>query len=320
MATPIGQRTDGSYIYAPEYEGPVQPGYNEELFRSRGTYQPITNTSGGTLSGSNSGSDGGSDDEEYGLSEDELNDAYDYQKDVLEGELGAAEDQYELSTGKLSDALKGVGTQVGKSKVDAKDTYETDVKTSADSAKSIERKNRNILRALGILGSSAAGEMLSKPWNQFDQNKAVMLQSLTKRVRDLDDYLVQKTNEHASMVKELEMKYNQIKANIQRDLSFNDIERSNALQQLQLARQQRIAEVKELQSKAEQSVSTYQSQIAAELPKFNNFATGSNLSGIQGSAINTSGVGTAKQPSTVGVYQQEKNRYGDLLSDTTALI
>lgn len=223
-------------------------------------------------------------------------------REELEAQRGYAEQQKARSLSNLGAALEGVKGTVKSSKEEAQSRYDKDVKTAADTAQGVERKNRNVLRALGILGSSAAGEILSKPWTQFDQQKADLREGVRMRFQQLDDFMVQKSQEHANMVADLEDKYSSLVNGINRDLSFNAEERLAARQAANNAYRQRLAEIKAAQLNWEMAVQENKQNLMAQASTMGadtSLLRNLNTEGILGSTIQ-GGEGTNTE--TAGIY------------------
>jgi exonuclease VII large subunit len=238
---------------------------------------------------------------------------YGRNREELMSQRGYAEQQKGRSLSNLESALEAVKGTVGRSREEAQAGYDSDIRSASDSAKDVERKNRNTLRALGILGSSAAGELLSKPWNQFDQQKAQLREGVRRRFTQLDDFMVQKTQEHANMVAELEGNFSNLVEQIDRDLSFNAEERLAAKKQANSAYKQRLTEIKGAQLQWEQAVATNKQNLineATSMGQNTDLLSKLDTSGISGSLFTPKQTGS---PESVGIYGEEED-------DETALL
>lgn len=221
-------------------------------------YQPTPSASPGSTSGGSSGSTGSAPSNDAELQS--LNTQFDYLKNQLEGQLGSLGTQKANALSSLDTQMQGIKGQVGKATTQAQESTRGETAKALSTAQDVKRSNRNVLRALGILSSSAAGEMLSRPMEEYDKQRAALSQALITRVNDLQDYLNQKVAEQSQYVKEIEGNYSTLVGNIQNDLRFNERQRADAIRQANAALQQRIAE-------AAQSVQNFQSQVEAQKAK-----------------------------------------------------
>lgn len=236
-----------------------------------------------------------------------LNTMYDQSRADLEGQLGSLGTQRTNTLSSLGTQLEGVRTQVGKSRKDAQEGTDKNIQDALTTAQEVERSNRNKLRALGILNSSAGGDILSRPLNEYDKQRANLTQALTKRVGELDDFLNQKTAEHADAVRQIESQYVDLVGRIQSDLRFNERQRSDAIRSANAALQQRIAEIQQAQF-------NYAAQVNALKGSYSQGMT--NLAGYQQptanlSAINAQNYQIAPSNPNVnqpGIYQDDEQR------------
>lgn len=237
--------------------------------------------------------------------------ALDSGKESLKDSLSSLNKYKSRSLSDLGTALEGAKSSVTNLKAQEQTNYENDVQNASETAKSVQRKNRNVLRSLGILGSSAAGEMLSQPYNEFDKQKATIATSYRQRTQQLDDFLVQKTNEHAGMVKDLEDKYSQLVGSIQKDLRFNAGERASAIKQASDALRERMSQIKAAQSSWVSNINQIKYNLGSELTNLSSY----NSPTIDLGAIDSQSMMQDQNtdPSTVGISltdEQKKRQYG----------
>ena len=252
----------------------------------------------------------------YKVGLDRANSAYDYQKSSLLSNRDALVRDRERNMGMLSSSLEGARNSVTGAKQSASDYADIQIGEAGETARGVKRANRNTLRSLGILASSAAGELLSKPLNEFDKQRASIQRELGLRKQQLDDFLVEKTNEHANLVASLEDKYTTLTENINRDLRFNERERINAIEQANASLQARIREIQMAQQDYENRVAAEQSQLAGGLQQINQYQPPSaNMQSLEDTRIYNS-LDQPVMPSTVGITQDDDKRRkdGDLLS------
>lgn len=236
-----------------------------------------------------------------------LNDQYDYAKEGLLSQQKGLEGTYSRGRSGLLSALEGAQRSVAQGKESSQSMLDTGIQEASSTAESVQRKNRNVLRSLGILGSSAAGELLSQPMNEFDKQRAQLVQSHQTRVKQLDDFLIEKTNEHANMLKDLESQYAQLLDGIQRDLRFNQRDKANAVKTANAALSQRIAEIKNAQLNWEMQVGATKQQLSNDLLEMEQYeAPQVDTGAILGATVDAGNMGY--QPSQVGVMEDPRKR------------
>lgn len=190
-----------------------------------------------------------------------LNTQFDYSKAQLEGQLGPLGTQKEQALGQVELGLGDVRRQVGTSKTNLATNTQQQINQAGSTARNVQGQNRNVLRALGILNSSAAGQILAKPLNQFDEQRAQLGQFLVQKTTELDDFVNQKVAEATQVKNSIVQNYNDLVNKIQTDLRFNDRQRNDALQAANAALSQRMAEIS-------QAVMNYQNQAQLQKQQF----------------------------------------------------
>lgn len=208
-----------------------------------------------------------------------LNTEYDRNAENLSGQLDFLGTQKGNSLSELDTAFTGTENQVKSAKTNS-DTGTADaIKQAGSIAQSTQLQNRNILRALGILNSSAGGELLSKPITEFDKQRASLVASHLQRISELDDTLNQASSQHSNAVKSLEDNYSNLVGQIQTDLRFNDRQRADAIKSANAALNQRMADI-------QTSMANYKAQVDAA-----KVAAGQAISSISNYAQPTANTG-----------------------------
>jgi len=216
-----------------------------------------------------------------------LNTSYDRTKSDLQSQLGYLGSQRERGMSALQNALSGFQTQVGKARTNAGDETERAINEAASTTQETVRSNRNTLRGLGILSSSAAGDILSRPTQAFDVERANLKRQFNSRLSELDDFLNQKSSEHTLAVQQLEDNFSNLVGKIQRDLRFNDRERADAIREAQAALQYNMQQITLQQQQAEQMYNQQLSGLsdAATLIQAQEYDPNANLENIEGAYI-----------------------------------
>lgn len=144
----------------------------------------------------------------------------------------------------LEQALKAVTNQADTTKSNLYEQAESARQQGASAANQAEIKSRNVLRGLGILNSSAAGELLSRPATEYQKQAADVERQLSSGLKEIDDFVRMKTEENALKVQQIINQYTSLIGKIQTDLRFSDKERFAAQQQALLARDQMLGQIR----------------------------------------------------------------------------
>lgn len=229
-----------------------------------------------------------------------------YNKDALNAQTGQADDARTRALSSLDTELGGLQSQVSRSKTDAQTSTDQNQQDALGTAQDVQRQNRNTLRALGILGSSAAGDLLQKPMTQYDKQRAQINTALTSRMGALDDFLNQKVSEHSNAVKDIESQYAGLIGNIQRDLRFNDTQRADAVRSANAALQGRMADIQNSMFQWNAQVATMKQNFAQQMGQMNNYQ---NPTIDQNSILSQVFSPTQDQGAqTVGIAQDEQKK------------
>jgi len=193
-----------------------------------------------------------------------LNNQFDYLQAQGNNQLNSLTGDYNTGIDQANTDFQGIQSQVGQQKVGAEQARDKNIEQAGAAAQSAQRSNRNTLRALGILNSSAAGELLSKPINEFGKIRADYVQAYQDRTNQLDDFLNQKTSEHTNLLNTLKNQYETLKGNIQNDMRFSDRQRTDAINAANAALSQRIAEIRQAQGTIKAKVDAQKLQLLQE--------------------------------------------------------
>lgn len=232
---------------------------------------------------------------------------YDKQAEGLQSQSGQLDAQRQSALGTLSGKQTEAVNEAGRAKQEAKDTTQTAQRKLLSTAQDVQRSNRNVLRALGILSSSAAGEMLNKPINEFQTQAGELQQGLVKRIGVVEDWLMSRQNEFANATKELETQYASLKENISRDLRFNSRDRVAAVKAAGAALQQRMQEIEQQSLQYAQAAKQYSDNILMKIAEMQMYQ---NPQADTSSIMNTllSGAQGAQRPVTAAVTQSDEQR------------
>lgn len=213
-----------------------------------------------------------------------------------------------------TNTLSSLGSALGKSQEQAKtaessaETETTRQKSKAlSTAQDVQRSNRNVLRALGILSSSAAGEMLGKPMNEFATQAADLGAKLIERKNYIQDWLGERVAEHQSAVAQVEENFNTLSQRIAQDLRFNTQQKSDAIRQAKAALSANISEIQRSMQQYQLSAQQYSDSILQQIAQLQLYQNPqADVSGIQNTLLSRA-MGTGNYtPQQVGVEQKKK--------------
>lgn len=172
-----------------------------------------------------------------------LNTQFDQNSATLSDQLPYLGQQKDSALGSLDTELTGVKNQVGSAKASEGAQADQNIQDAGSIASSTQLQNRNVLRALGIINSTAAGDLLTKPMNEFGKIRANVQAAVSRRFTELDDFLNTQTAKHQQAVTDIQNNYAQLVGNIQRDLRFNERQRADAVRSANAALSQRLADI-----------------------------------------------------------------------------
>lgn len=242
---PSGKQTlpSSTAFIGPSYPGAVQ-----------GPAYPGSQGGGGnnTLSGgqptNNNNQDYGSDMAEQAKSQAQIEleqylNEFDYQAEQGRNQIGQLETQQSGQLSELETMRGRTGKEATTAKTDAETATMQEKDKALSTAQDVQKGNRNILRALGILSSSAAGEMLTKPMNEFATQAAQLGSQLVKRKSEVDQWLMDRNQDFDAKVQETKDKFTGMIQNIQTDLRFNDRQRLTAVKAANQALKSTLTEI-----------------------------------------------------------------------------
>lgn len=232
-----GQVLSGSTYNANQYSSPIGPTYSGP--------QTNKNLSGG---GSPNPQDTFDQARDNATNTDQANlnrllSQYDYNAERLQNQKGYLQTQKDDAFAQLGLEEEKLQTTVSGQKEESKSTISREIEEAANVANEVKRQNRNILRALGILSSTAAAEMLQNPANEFAKERGRLVELGVKRINELDDYLNQGLREIGNARTSVQNQFTNLVANIDADLRFNDRERASAIEQANAALNERLLQI-----------------------------------------------------------------------------
>lgn len=230
------------------------------------------------------------------------NTQYDYLASQLQNQLSGLDTQKQNATNEIDTGLSGVQNQVGLSRNNAQTSTDQQIQQAGSIAHTTQQQNRNVLRALGIINSSAAGELLSKPVNEFGKQRAQLQQAFQQRSNELDNTLDQATREANNKKNAILDNYSQLYTNIQNDLRFNDRQRVDAINSINAAASQHLADIQSQILNYQNQVNLQKQQFAqqlAQIAAYQNPTIASNYL----SNLTLTNTGT-NQPQTAAIYQE----------------
>jgi len=200
------------------------------------------------------------------------NSAFDYQRDQLNNQLSSLGGQRDNALAELETGLSGVKSQIDTSRQNAQTNTTKQIQEAGATAKSTQQQNRNVLRALGIINSTAAGELLSKPVNEFDKQRVNLNQALGQRMNELDSFLDQKVAEANNAKNNILSQFTDLYNNIQSDLRFNERQRVDAVRQATAALQQRLSDIQSSLLNYRTQVDLQRQNIGQGMQQINSYA------------------------------------------------
>jgi len=244
---------------------------------------------------------------------DQLNQVFGQQEETLNTQYGQAEKDQGIAEQELANQLKGIETEIESQKTKASESVMTESEKAAEAARSAQRQNRNIMRALGILGSTYAAEALQNPMNELAKQKATFAKWGMDQIASLDQTLLQKKDEANVAKQKIMSQYASIKEKIQSDIRYNQQQKATSLQALKAGAQQNLATIQgqmvSYQQQLEQQKLGFTTQIAQILLNKNPNA---DLASIMATAQKTTGqlFPQSQQVATVSASPDRKTLSG----------
>lgn len=240
-------------------------------------------------------------------------DRYSAEAGIQKTELG--NQQSSLLTGLENQRGQAV-TQAGTSKTQAEQATQSAKNKALSTAQGVEKKNRNTLRALGILSSSAAGEMLSAPYNELGKVNADLQQGYVNRVGEIDQWLRDRNQEVDMAVNDVQKQFTTLIERINNDMRFNDRQRMSAVQQANAALQQTLQEIQARREANETAAKQFTSQMLGQIAQIQLYQNPqADVSGILSQAIST--VNPQYNYQSTNIYDPRKRLSGSGSYPTT---
>ena len=296
----LGTQTSNQGFIGPQYPiGPQKPaGYQAPAQAGPGGANPIAGGNQSQPSQEELARQAAQ--QAYNAENQNLNTQYDYASAQLQNQLGTLGSQRDQSIAQVDLGLGDINRQVGTSKTNLQTNTQQQINEAGSTARNVQGQNRNVLRALGILNSSAAGQILAKPMNQFDQQRAQLGQFLVQKSAELDDFVNSKVTEASQVKNQIVTQYNDLVNKIQTDLRFNDRQRNDAIKSANAALSQRLSEISQSIMNYQQQVEMQKQQFAQSLATAMNYqAPTANLGDINATGVNTPG----QQTQTANIYE-----------------
>ena len=240
---------------------------------------------------------------------DQLNQVYGQQTETLNKQYGQAETDQGLAEKELALQLQNAETETTGQKTKAEESVMSESEKAAEAARSAQRQNRNIMRALGVLGSTYASEALQNPMNELAKQKASFAKWGMDQIATLDQNLTKFKGELALQKDKILSQYASIKSKIQDDIRYTDQQKATSLAALKAGAQQNLAKIEgdriSYQQQLDQQKIGFTTQIAQILLNKNPNA---DLGAIMKQAMQTTGqvYSPTQQVATVAATPNKK--------------
>jgi len=257
---PLNKPTSGSVLGAST--GPTSGGYSTPYTNP----QPASTSLPGTLSSDEGAYDDmqKAEEERTGAEIESANADYDRTMALLSQQETSLGTQRQQSLDELAAAQQGYESKLGTARQGYEQKTQRNILSALGLAKDVERKNRNVLRGLGILNSSAAGELLQRPYEEYSKQRADMVMDLQTRQKELDDALLQQQQDYKLKVASLENNYADLVGQIQIDKRFSTRDKAAAIRQAQASLTNRLAQIDLENQNWRNAVSQYNAQLQQE--------------------------------------------------------
>jgi len=223
---------------------------------------------------------------------------HDYYAQLGQGQITSLGEQQANALGALGQnygLAQGQATTAGAEATS--DTQSAKNKTLS-TAQGVQKSNRNVLRALGILSSSAAGEMLNKPMNEYAKQAADLEQGLIQRKNVIKDWLLARSAEFQQATAQTTQKFNDMVNQINTDLRFNAGQRADAVKQASAALKTTLANIEAQKVNYQQTANQYASNILAQIAQ---------LKIQQGEKVDTNALQQGMLSTAIGSNNQSNN-------------
>ena len=232
---------------------------------------------------------------------------YSRQEELGNQQIGQYQ-QEEASTLSDINTMRGrVGTEATTAKTDAESATLKEKGKALSTAQDTQRTNRNILRALGILSSSAAGEMLTKPMTQYGQVSGELGTQLVKRKQQVDQWLMERNQDFDSQVTQIQNQYRGLVDRIRTDLRYNGEQRATAVKAASAALQQMMADIQQTAMQYQQAAREYNNNILGQIAQIQLYQNPqADVSSILSTMLNPGA--QRPQGSTAAIYEDPRKR------------
>lgn len=236
---------------------------------------------------------------------DMINSQYGQNDQQLNDQLGMTDKYQQNDLNTLLSQFNSTNTDIAGQRTSANQTVETQTGRAADQARMTQKQNRNVLRALGILGSTYAAENLAAPINAFDKQKADIAQWGTSRLQELDNFYNQKKSEYDNLVNDVTTKYGDLRQKIMGDLRYNQQQKGDALRAATAGAQQNLANLNMQKANYEQQIQQQKQALTTQIASLMMTKTPTaNMNDIMNTSIAYANKLSGTNPNQqVGVYQ-----------------
>ena len=235
---------------------------------------------------------------------------YDYLEQQMQGQIGEAGTQKTSALASLGEQKTQAENRAGSLTQEAEESTTTASRKALSTAQDVTKKNRNVLRAMGILSSSAAGEMLSKPMEEYGTQAADLQQTFIKRKGQVEDWLSERIVEYNNAKTGIEDQFNDIVNKINTDIRFNKSQKLNAVQQANAAFSEQIASLQFQAQEYLNAATEYKNNMAMQMAQIQSYQSpGADVSGILSQQMQAPQQAKPLQVGTL-MSDEDKKKYG----------
>lgn len=235
-----------------------------------------------------------------------LNDLYSKNAGDLQQQLGYLGTQKDQALQGLNTDLSSAQQNVSTQKQIGQTDLDQAISDAGNQAHNTQLQTRNVLRALGILDSSAGADQLNKPMNAFDQQRASLVQGHVNRIQQLDDFLNQQMAQHNNAAAQIQAQHQDLVGKIQSDLRFNDTQKADAIKAANAALQQHMADIGTSATNYQNSVNQQRQNFALQLGNILAYKNPTaDISKIVGQGLNATNQAFGS-PQSISIYDPTK--------------
>lgn len=232
---------------------------------------------------------------------------FDYNAQQGQNQISQLETQQAGQLSELETMRGRTGREATTAKTDAESATMVEKDKALSAAQDTQKANRNILRALGILSSSAAGEMLTKPMNEFATQAAQLGSQLVKRKADVDQWLMDRNQDFDAKIQETKNKFQGMIQNIQTDMRFNDRQRLTAVKAANQALKTTLSEIQQRAMDYKNAAAEYNNGVLDQIAQLMLYQNpNADISSIINAKINL--LSNGPQSQTAAIYQGEQKK------------